>query len=269
MKIALHYVKIVRAAASNIGVSMFIGLILFLFIVFLPSAAFAWGPITHVYFANEVLYLGSFLPPAIYGLIRKYRQDFVYGNFMADMIIGKKYVPAERNPHSWPVALDILDSACNDHERAFSLGYLSHLAADTVAHNVYTLGSRNLEHVFLEMRADSLLDQSYWGQAVSIAFKVQRRNDAFLEKSLDSAIFSFKTNRRIFKGVVALSGLNRQGFFGMNQLFPMEDGRLEGYHEESIDRIMDVLQNGRDSSVLENSPIGKVRKGKLLKVFIG
>jgi hypothetical protein len=235
---------------------MFLTALLILPILLIPSDAFAWGPLTHVYLGSEVMCLGSMLPAAVFELIRKYRQDFIYGNFMADTILAKKCVAFECNSHSWPVALDLLESAATEHERAFCLGYMSHLAADTVAHNRYTAGSRNLGHALMEMRADSVIDASYWLEAIAINRKVQRRNDAFLEKSLKRVIFSFKTNRRIFKGVVALSGLNRGSFAGLSLILPGQRGRLEELHVKSIERMMDVLERGRDSRVLGKCPIG-------------
>ena len=86
---------------------MFKFLLVILFIA-LPSAAFAWGPLTHVYLGSEIYYLGSLLPAGIYALIKKYKSDFLYGNLMADIIFGKKYLPDEKSSHSWDVALGLL-----------------------------------------------------------------------------------------------------------------------------------------------------------------
>ena len=60
--------------------------------LFIPSHAFAWGPMTHIYLGNEILSCASLLPAGIYSLISKHKQDFLYGNIMADMILGKKYL---------------------------------------------------------------------------------------------------------------------------------------------------------------------------------
>ena len=51
--------------------------------------------------------------------------------------IAKKYAAAGRHCHSWPVGFEILDRARDEPLRAFSLGYLAHLAADVVAHNYF------------------------------------------------------------------------------------------------------------------------------------
>jgi hypothetical protein len=239
--------------------------------VLIPSSAFAWGPLTHVYLGSEIFYLSSLLPGAVYGLINKFRQDYLYGNMMADMILAKQYLPYHKHPHSWEVAAGIMEAADTEAERAFSLGYMSHLAADTVAHGRLTRGARNLRHTFLELSADRLVASGYWSRAVAIDRKVQLRGDAFLERSLESFIFSFNTNKRIFKGLVFLSGLNKDGFGNLAALETIRSRRLEtlkGLHAESLDRIVDVLSKGEDSEVLKKDPIGKIRGGKVLKAFL-
>jgi hypothetical protein len=80
-------------------------------------------------------------------------------------------------------------------QKAFVYGYLSHLAADTVAHHTYTADKKNFKHTIWEMKADSIIDKKYWQLARAIDRKVQMRNDVFLENSLESFIFSFKTNK--------------------------------------------------------------------------
>jgi hypothetical protein len=219
-----------------------------------------------MYLGSEVLYLGALIPSAVFSLIRKYRQDFIYGNIMADIILAKRYMPAEKNSHSWPVALDMLDSAGTDYEKAFCLGYMSHLAADTVAHGTYTAGRRNLEHAYLEYKADSLVGSSYRLQVLALSRRVQLRNDAFLEKSLDNVILSFKANRKIFKGFVALSLLNRQRCGGFREGMLVKGGSADDLMElrrESIDRIVDVLSNGEGSEVLKKNPLHRHRKRSL------
>ncbi len=240
-------------------------------LLLIPTVAFAWGPLTHVYLGSEVFYLGSFLPAAVLALMRKYRQDFLYGNIMADAILAKKYMPGSKNCHSWDAAVSLLESAGTDSERAFSLGYMSHLAADTVAHGIYTAGRRNLGHTILEFKADSLIDRGYWFEAVAIRKRVQLRNDKFLERSLDRVIFSFNTNKRIFKGVVALSGLHGAGFGAFvdrGLISTAQRGELETLHEESLDRILDVLKNGTRSEVLKESPLACLKRGRVLKAFL-
>src|SRR5512134_457428 len=113
-------------------------IILVLSFLLVPAAAFAWGPLTHIYLGNELFSLGALLPAGILEVIRRYRKDFLYGNIMADIIIGKKYLPDDKCSHSWEVGFDLLRAAKTPQQKSFVYGYLSHLAADTVAHHSYT-----------------------------------------------------------------------------------------------------------------------------------
>ncbi|MEW6116173.1 MAG: zinc dependent phospholipase C family protein [Nitrospirota bacterium] len=224
-------------------VLLLIGLIL------VPSFAFAWGPLTHMYLGNELFAYAPLIPAGVLGLMRKYRQDFLYGNLMADMILGKKYLPDNKSSHSWEVGLNLLSQAKKGPEKAFVYGYLSHLAADTVAHETLTEDTMDMEHTWLELKADSMINKVYWLQTVTISKTVQQRNDSFLEGSLDSYIFSFKTNKRIYKGILYLSLFNKKRKMGLDKDY------IYQLHDESITRILDLLKNGRNAEVLKKSPL--------------
>ena len=237
-----------------------------------PAMASAWGPLTHLYLGNELFSLGALLPAGILEIIRKYRKDFLYGNIMADIIIGKKYLPDSRSSHSWEVGFDLLKAARTAQQKSFVYGYLCHLASDTVAHNSYTVDKKNLGHTILEMKADSIIDKKYWLQAMTIDRKTQVRNDLFLENSLDRLLFSFKTNKRIFKGMVFLSVVNQErigDFIDRRMVTSLPDREaIEVLHEESLDKMIDLLMNFENSDVLSVSPSGSVRRGRLAKVFL-
>jgi hypothetical protein len=247
-------------------------LLLILSFLLVPTFAFAWGPLTHIYLGNEIFGFGSLLPAGILEIIRRYRKDFLYGNIMADIIIGKKYMPKDKSSHSWDVAFELFKSARTNQQKSFVYGYMSHLAADTVAHNIYTVDRKNIGHTVMEMKADSIIDKKYWFQAMAIERKIQARNDVFLENSLDRFMFSFKTNKRIFKGMVMLSVFNQErigNFIDKNLTTSLPDrGIIENLHQESLDGIIDLLQNFENSEVVKTSPSGNVYRGKLIKAFI-
>lgn len=223
--------------------------LLFIGFLLVPDNVFAWGPLTHIYLGSEIYSYAPLIPAGIMALLRRYRQDFIYGNLMADMILGKKYLPDDKSSHSWEVGLNLLKQARKGSEKAFVYGYLSHLAADTVAHEALTEDKWNIGHAWIEMKADSLINKAYWLESLTINRAVQIRNDRFLEESLDRYIFSFKTNKRIYKGMVFLSVLNKRRTRGIDQEF------VKSLHEESILSILDLLQKGRDSFVINKNPI--------------
>jgi hypothetical protein len=199
-------------------------------LIFIPSFAFAWGPMTHMYLGNELLSCAPLIPAGILALL-------------------KKYLPDDRSSHSWDVGLKLLDQAKTWPERAFAYGYLGHLAADTVAHETLTDDLGNMGHTWIEMKADSIIDKTYWIQTHMISKSVRKRSDLLLENSLDSYIFSFKTNKRLYKSMVFLSFLNKKRRRGVDRAL------IHDLHEESIARMIDLLQNGTDSAVLHKNPL--------------
>jgi hypothetical protein len=230
--------------------------------------AFAWGPLTHTYLGNEILSLGTLLPAGIYKIIRRHRKDFIYGNLMADIIVGKKYLPDHKNSHNWGFAFNLLTAAETKQQKAFVYGYLCHLAADTVAHNTFTLNKKSLRHTLLEMKADSIIDKKYWHQAMLIDPEVQLRNDLFLQNSIERFIFSFRTHKRILKGMVFLTICypERIGDFidrNLVTFIPMRK-QIERFHRESLDRVIDLFQNWEKSEVLKINPSGNMHRRRLL-----
>ena len=240
--------------------------------VLMPSISYAWGPLTHIYLGNELLALGSLLPPAIYEIIRRYRKDFLYGNLMADIIIGKKYLPDSMSSHSWEVAFELLEEAKTPQQKSFVYGYLCHLAADTVAHNVYTVDRKNISHTLIEMKADSIVDKKYWLQAIAIDKATQVSHDVFLEEALPRFVFSFKTNKRILKSMLLFSVVNQErigDFIDRRLATTLPDRTLiEGLHQESLDKMIELIQKLHEADVVKTSPSGPVHKGRIVKAFL-
>ncbi len=243
--------------------------ILLLSFLLLPSDAFAWGPLTHIYLGNELYSLGAILPASIFEIIRRYKKDFLYGNLMADIIVGKQYLPLHKNSHSWEFAFDLMEAAKTKQQKAFVYGYMSHLAADTVAHNVYTANKKNFRHSILEIKADSIINKKYWFQAIGIDKKTQMRNDLFLKNSIENFIFSFKTNKRILKGMVFLTLFYREkinNFIDNNLItsLPMRETIVK-LQKESLDTIIDLFLNWEKSEVIKINPNGCCYKKQFLK----
>jgi hypothetical protein len=250
----------------------FFKLLIIISFILIPASAFAWGPLTHIYLGSEMYSMGSLLPAGLFEIIRRYRKDFIYGNLMADIIVGKKYLPDSKNSHSWDVAFDLLNVTKTKQQKAFVYGYMSHLAADTVAHNIYTADKKNFGHTLMELKADSIIDKKYWFQAIEIDRRIQMRNDIFLEDSLERFIFSFKTNKRILKSMVFLSVFNRgkiSDFIDKNLItsLPVRE-TIEKLHQESIDKIVDLFQNWEKSKVVKVNPSGNIYRGRLIKIFL-
>jgi hypothetical protein len=181
-------------------------------LVCLPSVAHAWTPGTHVFLGESVLANLAQLPAAVADLLRAYPYDFLYGNIAADTSMAKKYAPVGRHCHSWHVGQEILDRADTPGLRAFGWGYLAHLAADTVAHNyfvprqlVVTSTTLALGHTYWESRFETHLGQHYARTAMDVIRFDHAVADGHLDRILSPTIFSVRTSRRLFRGMVGLT----------------------------------------------------------------
>ena len=181
-------------------------------LVLFPAVAYAWTPGTHIYLGESVLANLHQIPSIVADLLRAYPYDFLYGNIAADTSLAKKYAPVGRHCHAWHVGQEILDLAPTDPLRAFGLGYLSHLAADTVAHNffvprqlVLTSTSTALGHSYWESRFETHLGDAYARTARAVIGQDHTANDAHLDGIISPTLFSVGTSRRLFRGMVRLT----------------------------------------------------------------
>ncbi len=223
-----------------------------LLLVLLPGDLLAWTPGTHIYLAESVLANLRHLPAAIGDLLRVYPFDFLYGNIAADSSIAKKYAPVGRHCHFWHVGQEIHDLAESDAMRAFGWGYLCHLAADTVAHNyfvprqlVLTSSTSSVGHSYWESRVETHLGDAYARSARELIRLDHSQADAHLDRIISPTIFSVRTNRRLFRGMVHLT--ETQGWQRSMQAarersrWELTDGDVERHLALSFDFMMGVL----------------------------
>ncbi|RME64603.1 MAG: hypothetical protein D6778_07685 [Nitrospirae bacterium] len=228
---------------------IFLLAIVFLLVI-LPADVLAWGPITHMYLGTEVLGLAMALPPAVYKLLRRHHEDFLYGNLMADSILWKKYLPETENSHSWQTGFRLLKEAKTGSQKAFVYGYLSHLAADTVVHG---WAQRPELHIGIELLSDAHVGKRYWLMAVTIDRNVRKRHDLFLERNLLSPVVSVRTSKRLYKGLIVLSGLTPKNLKKLPVPFNQKP-LIEQLHQEALNRVFDVIQKGPDSEFTRICP---------------
>ncbi len=230
----------------------------------IPSIADAWGPLTHVYLGYQILDIGAALVPAgVYSIIKKYKNDFLYGNLSADIILGRRFQVFDKNSHNWDIAWKLFGSSKTDRQKAFAYGYLMHLCADTVVHNLETFRIP-FSHSLLEIKSDSILDKKYRRMLKRLDKVMQKKNDVFMEKKLESLFFSFKTNKRIFKGFLLLSRLPNytpvSNFIDNRFPYEITIGDIYNFQQESLSRMFELLSNGIDSEVLKEEPLGRYHR---------
>ena len=218
------------------------------------------------------------LPSAIADLLRAFPYDFLYGSIAADTSMAKKYVPTGRHCHSWTVGLEIHQAASDDPMRAFALGYLSHLAADSIAHNHFvpmqlavTASTSALGHSYWESRFETHLGPACARQARDIILIDHSRADSLLDGILSPTIFSTQTNRRIFRGMVhAADNEGWQRIFALmteNSRWDLADVQVARYVDTAYDAIVDFLIGFEHSPVYKLDPSGDeaLRLAKLVR----
>jgi hypothetical protein len=191
----------------------------FAVVLLLPRLAHAWGPATHIDFGLQVLRASAILTPFVRELLRRYPDDYLYGCCAADIVVGKNFAKYLYHCHNWQVGLRVLDAAYEDRQKALCYGFLTHLAADTVAHNFFVpyktveaYDAKIAKHTYWEVRFDEVKiarNEGVWTTLKRIGQTRFPEHDAFLEEMLVGAsrLFSFGTSKTIFNSMMLLTRL--------------------------------------------------------------
>ncbi len=236
--------------------------------LFVPQQAHAWGGGTHLQVGLSILSNPALLPAATAALLAAHPLDYLYGCIAADIILGKKYTHYLLNCHRWDVGRKVLQSARTESERACAYGYLSHLAADSIAHNYFvpykimrSFASVTMKHTYWEMRFETFVVKDVWERAQDVCHSDQRANDNLLRSVVAPTLFSFGTNKRIFNSIMLLSRLEKwqkvmQTLSHNSRYHLAEDDRVE-YLRMIEDAVRDFLQHPEESELLMSDPTGE------------
>lgn len=228
--------------------------LLWVALVLLLAAGLPWGPGSHLEYALRTLRARRKLPAKTARLLREERAAYLYGNIAADIINFKGYGGHYNHCHRWTIVRDMQARAKSRAEEAFALGYLSHLAADTIAHNHYVPyhlarygRSKGLGHLYWEMRADAFVPEGHWRlvtrlkQDRSLDVLDQLVNDAVPRKAL-----SMRTNKLVFNHVLLIAERDRwrAGVARLNGMAgtPLDEGFLETFRRAAAGRVRLALQ---------------------------
>lgn len=245
-------------------------LLVYLFILFLlfPRDAFAWGPGTHLEIAHYVLANLGFVLPAIRKLIEKYPREYIYGSVSPDIIQGKKYAGYRYHCHNWDIGMMIVDAAKTESEQSSAYGYLSHLAADTVAHNYFvpfkmmrSYSTRSLSHIYWEMRFDLYVDEAAWQEMDEVVVRPNYNFDRLLEAVLKRALFSFKTDKRIFNSLIKIQKMKqlRRSLknYARASRWSLDETDVQHYKELTFEVVRNFLANPHEAECLVADPAGR------------
>ena len=231
-----------------------------------PGVAHAWTPGTHIYLGESVLANLPQLPGTVVDLLRAFPYEFLYGNIAADTSLAKKYAPVGRHCHAWHVGQEIFDLATSDPLRAFGLGYLSHLAADSVAHNyfvprqlVLTSSTTALGHCYWESRFETHLGDAYATTAKEVILQDHSASDTHLDGILSPTLFSVQTSRRLFRGMVHLTETQswQRAFQALRDAsrWDLPDADVERHMAVAFEYVMETLGQ-EDSAARRLDPAG-------------
>ncbi|MBT0653601.1 zinc dependent phospholipase C family protein [Geomobilimonas luticola] len=246
---------------------LFIGAALLL-IICTPADALAWGGGIHLQLGTAVLNNLTAVRPAVAAVIGAYPYDFLYGCLAADITIGKKFTHYLLHCHRWQVGMKVLGYAGPDPQKACAYGYLSHLAADTIAHNYFvpfkvmrSFASLTLKHAYWEMRFENFVEREIWETARKISQENYRANDAMLRKVLSDTIFSFGTNKRIFNSILLVSRLEKWQqvlqTLSDTSRYNLEESDREEYMGLAQEAVFDFLNEMEESRYFHADPTGE------------
>lgn len=232
-----------------------------------PQEVFAWGPATHIGLGNALLDQLTLLPTAIAALLARNKIAYLYGNVAADIVFAKRWSRVKQFCHHWSTGFRLLDESDEDRDRAFAWGYLSHLAADTVAHGKYvprqiviSQCAVNSGHFFWELRADAMEQEATWQSLEDVFRNDHDRHYDHLERQITGTFLSFDFNLLVFDGINALAARRafRQsiGAWNRRSRWYLAPELLEGYRAESLERMVSLLSDGAKSKLLHEDPNG-------------
>jgi len=237
--------------------------------VLVPERAFAWGPVTHLQLGLEALKSLDLFEHSLRMVLQSFPYHYLYGCIGADMIFAKGLAKVHEHSHNWSVAFEVLEEASSPPQESFAYGYLSHLAADVVAHNYFipesvvkSYTTRTFRHLYWEVRFDALAKQELWDLSKEIVQLPQHdEDDRLLERVVKRTLFSFKTDKRLFSSIVVLNRMEqwRKMLHTHSQKSSWKISKKDArkYRTLSFQATLDFLIHEKQARCLQMDPIGK------------
>ena len=253
-----------------------------LILVVLLCCVFAWGPGHHLEFAERVYRRRrEMLPLDVSLLLHEEREAFEYGNLAADIINFKAYGGAYSHCHRWTIIEEMRENTRTRREEAFVLGYLSHLAADTIAHNHFVpyhlaryARTKGLGHLYWEMSADRFVPEARWRIVTHLkAMPELSELDELVNRTVPKKALSMRTNKLLFNHVLLVSERDRWRR-GMEELHPVGQVRLTRgflsiFQDAAVDRIRLALHPRGFRQIQCVDANGKDAQRKAMRARIG
>jgi hypothetical protein len=235
----------------------------------LVDDAWAWGPAMHTAIACRVLQNGIAILPAIASIIKSFPREFVYGSLAADFFVGKGTKPKEGHSHNWQTGFRLLHKANGEQEAAYSYGFISHLAADVIAHNYFVPNLihqvstwRKAGHIYWEAKADHSVGPVYMKIAKELLVEDELGCDDLLKSAVGKKRNGLKTRRQIFTQTVRISDYLTSSvpvsLIDLGTRFRISPAYLAFMANLSYELVRDVLMRPYSSPCLSFDPIGSL-----------
>jgi len=235
---------------------------------FFADDALAWGPGIHTVTGLISLNDVTGILPSIARIVTAFPREYLYGCLAADFFIGKSKRKRANHLHNWEGGYRVLSEAGDDRERAYAYGFLSHLAADVVAHNFFIPGLINhypgrkrVGHLYSEIKADFLVGPGYIRIAADILSTDHRKCDQLLKSLTGKKRNGLKTQKHLFTQSVRLSDYlcasHPMLFVGRKMGREMFHNYLALMLNMSCRLIRDLLTHPDSSPCLLYDPLGR------------
>ena len=257
-------------------------MVLFLLLLIAALGVAAWGPGNHLEFAERVYRRRrELLPVRVAKLLGEERAPYLYGNIAADIINFKGYGGHYNHCHRWTVVAEMRERASSPAEEAFCLGYLSHLAADTIAHNHFVpyhlaryARTRGLGHLYWEMYADRFVPEARWKLVSSLkSDRELDRLDELVNAAVPKKMLSMRANKLLFNHVLLVSERDswrrRIGSLHTMSSAPLDKGFLERFRRAAVERIRLSLRRGGVEKLAHIDTNGKAAQAKAMSMRSG
>lgn len=231
------------------------------------DGAWAWGPAVHTVISCNMIGSSTQILPAIASIIQSFPHEYIYGCISADFFLGKGQKKKEGHSHNWETGFKFLSAVNNDKEAAYAYGFLSHLAADVVAHNYFVPDLihriskwKRMGHFYSEAVADKFVDPAYLKIVKDVLSMDHIDFDRLLRSTVVKNRYGLRTKKHIYTQSVRISDylycLPLLSDFEISSSYDLEEEYMAFMIDLSFRLVKDLLSYPDSSACLSHDPIG-------------
>ncbi|OGV97257.1 MAG: hypothetical protein A3I04_01840 [Nitrospinae bacterium RIFCSPLOWO2_02_FULL_39_110] len=236
-------------------------------LLFFADDTYAWGAGLHIKEGVFMLDNLKLILPHIASVLKAFPYDYLYGCIGADIFIGKGHRRRDNHCHNWSIGQRMLKLANSKETLAFSYGYLSHLAADVIAHNFYipnqlylTSSTKRFGHIYWEFRSDEYIEKRYWKIAKMVINRHNHHNDEFMQDIIKRKLIPFRTKKQIYSHSINVNDIalwqKAVAMVSRSSRWDVKKKDIDFLNRVSINMIISLLKNPNSSLCFNYDPVG-------------